>query len=172
MLAVPSPFRSAIFCAPLNVLPVLPDRSITKAMLYWPVPLPPDRLTRPLTASLVLDEASGAVRLTPSVWPVDTIVPLFDVVWLPPPPTVAGDDSDTRNVSFASTPVSPCTLIVIVLADLPGANVTVPDGSTPPTKSTAFAGAPPVLVTAQFTLCVPDRSPSRVTVKVNGVAPT
>ena len=47
----------------------------------------------------------------------------------------------------------------------------MPEGSTPPVKSAAFAGLPPLPVTAQATLLVPVVSPERVTVKVNGVLP-
>jgi hypothetical protein len=58
---------------------------------------------------------------------------------------------------------------VIVFADSPAANDTLPDGSTDPAKSAAIAWFPPLPVTAQETLDVTVRSPERVTVNVNGV---
>ena len=60
------------------------------------------------------------------------------------------------------------TFTVIVWVATPAAKLTVPDG-TPPAKSAGLAELASPPITCQFTLDVPDRSPLRVTVKVNGV---
>jgi len=73
--------------------------------------------------------------------------------------------------SLGSKVVSPCTLTVTVALAAPAAKLTVPEGSTPPTKSVPLAGLLPLPVTAQLAEDVAERSPVRVTVKVNGVAP-
>ena len=53
----------------------------------------------------------------------------------------------------------------------PAANVTVPDGNTPPVKSVLLAGFAPLPSTAQATEATPVVLPARVTVKVNAVLP-
>src|SRR5262249_24868346 len=82
-----------------------------------------------------------------------------------------GFDNVTVKPSSGSANVSPKTPTVIVFDVSPAANVTVPDGRTPPAKSAAFAGFVPPPVTAQFTLPDDDVPPVRLTVKVNGVVP-
>jgi hypothetical protein len=62
---------------------------------------------------------------------------------------VLGLDSVTVKASLASTILSPATLTVIVLLVWPAAKLTVPEGSTPPTKSDALTAAP---LTAQCAL--------------------
>src|SRR5205807_1782386 len=47
----------------------------------------------------------------------------------------------------------------------------VPDGRTPPVKSAALAGLPPLPVTAQLAEEAPVVRPDRATVKVNAVLP-
>jgi hypothetical protein len=47
----------------------------------------------------------------------------------------------------------------------------VPEGSTPPAKSAALAGAPPLPVTAKLALLAVAVPPLRVTVKVKPVVP-
>ena len=80
-------------------------------------------------------------------------------------------DRVTVKPSLGSTVPSPATLTVMVLLVWPAAKLSVPKGSAPPAKSAAFAGRPPLPVTAQWTLLVPVVPPERVTVKVNGVLP-
>ena len=66
-----------------------------------------------------------------------------------------GLDSVTVKPSSGSTVVSPATLTVMVWLVWPAAKLTVPEGSTPPAKSVALAGAAPLPVTAQVALLVP-----------------
>ena len=67
--------------------------------------------------------------------------------------------------------MSDATLTVIVFDVSPAAKLTVPLGSTLPTKSEADAGLAPLPVSDQATLCVASVSPVRVIVKVNGIVP-
>ena len=67
--------------------------------------------------------------------------------------------------------MSPNPLTVIVAVASFGPKITFPAGSTPPAKSAALAGVPPLPVTAKSTLAAADKSPKRDTVKVNGVEP-
>ena len=82
------------------------------------------------------------------------MVPMADAVVIAAP---VGADSVTVNCSFGSTVVSPATLTVMVLLVCPAAKLTVPEGSTPPVKSAALAGAPPLPVTAQWRAARPGR---------------
>ena len=67
------------------------------------------------------------------------------------------------NLSSASKLLSLFTSTMIVLLVSPAANVTVPDGNKPPTKSSPVAWAPP---TAQSAVLLPDVPPLRFTVNV------
>ena len=63
------------------------------------------------------------------------------------------------------------TSTVMVWLVCPAAKLTVPDGSTPPAKSAALAGLPPLPATAHAADAATPVLPLRVTVKVNAVLP-
>ena len=75
--------------------------------------------------------------------------------------------------SVCSNTVSPAMFTVIVAVDCPASKKTPPCGITPPTKSCAsvLGTTPKLLKVVHETEDVPERSPVRVTVKVNGVEP-
>ena len=85
--------------------------------------------------------------------------------WLAITPPV-GLASTNSNPSLASCVLSPTTETVTVRLACPAANDTVPEGSTPPTKSAPLAGLAPLPFTANATVPAPLRSPTRCTVKV------
>ncbi len=85
-----------------------------------------------------------------------------------------GPDRVTVKLSIGSTTPSPATATVTTLLVSPGARLTVPEGSAPPTKSVPLTA--PVLpmlpgVTVQFALAGPVVPPLRVTTKVKSVVP-
>ena len=74
--------------------------------------------------------------------------------------------NDTVKPSSDSKVLSPATSTVMILLVSPAAKLTVPVGSTPPTKSAATAGFVPEPVTAQLAVLACATAPERVTVKV------
>ncbi len=85
---------------------------------------------------------------------------------------LTGSNRETVNSSLGSRSVSPLTLTVMVCgAEDPGGKETVPEGKTPPVKSSASAGLVPEPATDQDTKDPLAISPMRITVKVNGLGP-
>ena len=119
----------------------------------------PELFSRPFVFAVRLTVAMSSLRIVP--------VAVAPVIVAPP----VAPDKVTVNPSSDSTVRSPLTFTVIVLVVSLARKFTVPLGRTPPVKSVAFAGLPPVPVTAQFTSVAPEVRPVRVTVKVNAVEP-
>ena len=176
-----------------NTLTVMTFEVSPAAKFTVPEGRNPSAKSAPVTAapetdqSAVLAEARSPLRVTVKVkgvvpdWPsamsaevaaTDRLMSSLRIVALAAAvPIVApalGFDRVTVNPSSASSVVSPTTFTVTSLEVSPAANVRIPEGRTPPSKSAALACEE---LTAQLTLWDAVVSPLRVTVKVKGVVP-
>ena len=79
------------------------------------VPLLPSTIE--MSAMLSVGSGESSLEIVTTPWPSLIVAP-------------TGDERLTRNISFSSTVVSPLIVIVMVFADWPGLNVTVPEAAT------------------------------------------
>ncbi len=105
-------------------------------------------------------DAAAIAKEASSFW----MIPLADAVPIVVP--ALGLLSATVNPSLDSTTLSPATSTVMVLLVSPAAKLTVPVGSTPPTKSLADAAVGPEPATDQLAVLACAIAPERVTVNV------
>src|SRR5262249_14424026 len=141
--------------APSTAAPVTAQRALT-ALVVSPVrvtvrangggPGWPSALVALVAA---IDSEASSLQIAPLAVAVPITAPM------------PGSDSLTVKTSLASTAVSPATSMVMTFEVSPAAKLTVPVGSTPPTKSAPLTAAP---VTAQRALTALVVSPVRVTV--------
>ena len=114
---------------------------------------------------------SGLLALVAAMENVVSSFRMVPVAVLVPMLPLLGVASTTWKPSFASPVLSRATLIVTVRLASPAAKLTVPDGSTPPAKSAALAGAAPLPVTLKATDPAPMVLPVRCARKVKAVVP-
>ena len=136
---------------------VLPVRLTVK--VKGVVPLLPSALTEAAAEIDTVCVTPSSSRMVPMAEPVPIVRP------------AVGFCSVTVNCSLASTSVSPATRTVTNFDVSPAANDSVPPFSAPAAKSERLAPLAPEPTIDQETLCGPEVSPDRVTVKVNGVVP-